>query len=74
MAQVTSPVFLLSNTKEKLHIARIVARIETAFPDTYAALSEPELFPPVIYYLSFAGFCKKISSTPTHVDLILRMQ
>ena len=59
VAQVTSPVFLLSNTKEKLQIARIVARIETAFPDTYAALSEPELFAPEIYYLSFASFCKK---------------
>ena len=59
VAQVTSPVFLLSNTKEKLQIARIVARIETAFLDTYAALSEPELFAPVIYYLSFASFCKK---------------
>ena len=57
VAQVTSPVFLLSNTKAK--IARIVACIEIAFPDTYAALSEPELFAPVIYYLLFASFCKK---------------
>ena len=44
--------------------------IETAFPDTYAALSEHVLFARVKYYLSFARFCKAISSTPRHVDLI----
>ena len=44
--------------------------IETAFPYTYAALSEPVLFVRVKYQLSLPGFAK-ISSTPTHVDLIL---
>ena len=44
--------------------------LENAFPDTYAALSEPVLFAQVKYYLSFAS----LSSTPTHVDLILQMQ
>ena len=33
--------------------------IETAFPDTYAALSEPVLFARVKYYLSFASFFAK---------------
>ena len=54
--------------------------IETAFPDTYAALSDPVLFARVNYCLSlpfffffFFFFCK-VSSTPTHVDLILQMQ
>ena len=42
----------------KLH----VLLIETAFPGTYAALSEPVLFARVkyMYYLSFASFCKNI--------------
>ena len=48
--------------------------IETAFPDIYAALSEHVLFARVKYYLSFASFLQKISSMPTHVDLILQMQ
>ena len=48
--------------------------IETAFSDTYAALSEPVPFARVKYYLSFASFCKKISSTPIHVDLILQLK
>ena len=46
--------------------------IETAFPDTYAALSEPVLFAQVKYNLSFARFCKKISSTPMWVVQELR--
>ena len=33
--------------------------IEIAFPDTYAALSEPVLFARIKYYLSFVSFCKK---------------
>ena len=51
--------------------------IETAFPDTYAALLEPVLFARVRYNLSLPVFKKKkkkISSAPTHVDLILQMQ
>ena len=48
--------------------------IETAFLDTYAVLSEPVLFAQVKYYLSLPVFLQKISSTPTHVDLILQMQ
>ena len=54
VAQVTSPVFLLSNIKEKALL------IETAFPDTYAALSEPVLFVRVKYYLSLPVFTKNI--------------
>ena len=70
VAKVTSPVFLLSNVKEnKLH----ALLIKTAFPDTYAALSEPVLFARVKYYLSLR-VCAKISSTPTHVNIILQMQ
>ena len=33
--------------------------IETAFPDTSAAISEPVLFAQVKYYLTFASFYKK---------------
>ena len=53
VAQVTSPVFLLSNVK--LH----ALLVETAFPDALAALSDSVLFAPVKYYLSFASFRKK---------------
>ena len=42
--------------------------IETAFPDTYAALSEPVLFARVKYYISFASFCKKYL---VHVHMLI---